>query len=90
LRAFETEVAQRLDRVDALFLPSGVMAQSIVLAESGALTGSSTFVCHRSSHILNHEKNAYSELLGMTTSLYLLKTLLSFNQHYDIKMLWSS
>eukprot|EP01031_Cornospumella_fuschlensis_P039191 gene39191-47685_t len=64
LRRFEHEVAEYLDKEDALFLPSGVMAQNIVLAArkpSGV-----TFLCHHTSHLLIHEKDAYAQLLNMT------------------------
>jgi len=55
---------------DAVFLPSGVMAQSIVLMIcKGAKTkedkGRKTFVCHKTSHLLMHEKDSYLHLLDI-------------------------
>lgn len=64
LRAFEAEVASYLGKEDAMFLPSGVMAQNIVLAISRG-KGNSRFLCHHTSHLLLHEHNAYQELLQM-------------------------
>ena len=65
LRKFEAEVAAHLGKEDALFLPSGIMAQNIILGISKEDSGSNKFVCHFSSHLLLHEKEAYSTLMGM-------------------------
>jgi hypothetical protein len=69
LRQFEAEVAAYLGKEDALFVPSGIMAQNIVLAISKKQSKSSRFVCHWSSHLLIHEHNAYEELLNMTADI---------------------
>ena len=66
LRKFEREIASYLHKQDALYLPSGVMAQNIVLAITKERTKSTRFICHYTSHLLLHENDAYSKLLGMT------------------------
>lgn len=72
LRQFESEVAQRFGKDDAVFCLSGGMAQSIALmihakshSSSSGRSSVRTFACHPTSHLLLHENNAYSELLGM-------------------------
>ena len=79
LRMFEKEVSTHLGMEDGVFMPSGVMAQSIVLKIAGERKGgggggdgggegvhveTSEFVCHETSHILVHEKDSYSHLLN--------------------------
>jgi len=79
LRRFEAEVARELGMDDGVFMPSGVMAQSIALlihrrnlraqgagasSDAGAGHGGA-FACHRTSHLLLHEGEGYSELLNM-------------------------
>lgn len=64
LRKFEEEVAHYLGKEDAVFLPSGVMAQMIVLAIARS-AGRSSFACHHTSHLLLHEQNSFDELLKM-------------------------
>ena len=68
LRRFESEVACCLGLEDAVFMCSGIMAQSCALASHGGIQKDrqNTFLCHYSSHILLHEQNGYSELLGLT------------------------
>ena len=77
LRQFEAEVADELGMDDGVFMPSGVMAQSIALLihrderplndvvdyEEQSQRDRGTFACHRTSHLLLHEGEAYSELL---------------------------
>jgi threonine aldolase len=67
LRTFEKEVATYFGKADAIFLPSGTMAQAIMLkiAENKKTTSSSRFVCHYSSHIVIHENRSYSTLLQL-------------------------
>lgn len=65
LRRFEREVAQYCGKNDGIFLPTGVMAQGIALKIASPDRARNTFVCHYSSHLLIHEKDAYSTLLGM-------------------------
>lgn len=61
LRNFEKIVSTDLNMEDALFIPSGTMAQSMVLAQSKC----KTFLCHYSSHLLLHENSGYKELLDL-------------------------
>jgi threonine aldolase len=74
LRQFEAEVAADLGKEDAVFMPSGVMAQSIALLihQAGRQRGDTNgngkprrFICHASSHLLLHEQEAHAHLLGM-------------------------
>lgn len=67
LRAFEAEVAADLAKEDAVFMPSGVMAQQIALAihRDSRPALPSRFVCHYSSHLVVHEADAHLRLLGM-------------------------
>uniref|UniRef100_A0A7S2MBC8 Aromatic amino acid beta-eliminating lyase/threonine aldolase domain-containing protein n=1 Tax=Skeletonema marinoi TaxID=267567 RepID=A0A7S2MBC8_9STRA len=73
LRQFESEVARCFGKDDAVFCLSGGVAQSIALmihanSHSTAINDSSdvrAFACHPTSHLLLHEDDAYSELLGM-------------------------
>lgn len=79
LRQLEAEMAQELGMDDGVFMPSGIMAQSIALlihaSSSSPQTAQTTtntnkkkkkyFVCHHTSHLLLHEQNAHKELLGM-------------------------
>lgn len=67
LRKFEAEMAQEFGKEDAVFMPSGVMAQSIaLLIHSGSVPNKKRrFACHESSHLLLHEQEAYQHLLHM-------------------------
>ena len=72
LRQFESEVAGRFGKEDAVFCLSGGMAQSISLMIHATKNGSSglrAFACHPTSHLLLHEQDAYSELLAMEALL---------------------
>jgi len=67
LRTFEAEVAGSLGKEDAVFMPSGVMAQNIALLihhNSNDVVGR-RFACHHSSHLLLHEEEAFRHLLSM-------------------------
>ncbi|CAB9518736.1 Probable low-specificity L-threonine aldolase [Seminavis robusta] len=64
LRRFEAEIAEELGMEDAVFMPSGGMAQSIALLIHAA-NKSPSFACHHTSHLLLHEQDAYRELLHM-------------------------
>eukprot|EP01036_Dinobryon_divergens_P028893 gene28893-37908_t len=68
MRHFEHQVADYLGHEDALFLPSGVMAQMITLCvnrERSTCKDKDSFLCHYSSHLLIHEQDSFSELLKM-------------------------
>lgn len=67
LRKFENEVANDLGMESGLFIPSGVMAQSMVLKIAEEMHGlSNKFICHYSSHLLLHEKDSFSQLLKLS------------------------
>jgi hypothetical protein len=75
---FEAKVAQHLGKEAGLFLPSGTMAQQVMLkiAQKTALLAKkkvktvncekSSFFAHPTSHLLNHEHDSYAALLNMT------------------------
>mmetsp|Transcript_8264 Transcript_8264/g.10484 ORF Transcript_8264/g.10484 Transcript_8264/m.10484 type:complete len:454 (-) Transcript_8264:390-1751(-) len=77
LRRFEAEVAKHFGKEDAVFMPSGTMAQNIaLLIHSGKehihLDHSKSnenykmrFACHHTSHLLLWEEQSYSKLVGM-------------------------
>jgi len=67
LRTFEAEVAGSLGKEDAVFMPSGVMAQSIALLihHNSEVVEGRRFACHHSSHLLLHEEEGFRHLLSM-------------------------
>jgi len=76
LREFEAEVAEKFGMEDAIFMPSGTMAQSIMLLinlkkekmDAELLPRRAPlmrFACHHSSHLLLWEEESYSKLAGM-------------------------
>jgi threonine aldolase len=70
LSRFECMLAQELGKEDAVFMPSGVVAQSIALLvhrerQQKKSFHRTRFACHHSSHLLLHEQEAYRKLLGM-------------------------
>jgi threonine aldolase len=80
LRNFELEIANEFGKDDAVFMPSGVMAQSIALLvhysdqqSSAANTyhrqKTKTFACHPTSHLLLHEQDGYHELCGFSSRI---------------------
>jgi prepilin-type processing-associated H-X9-DG protein len=65
LRAFEVDVAVYVGKESGLFLPSGVMAQMMILASCKEISGSNNFMCHWSSHLLLWEHDSFKQLLAM-------------------------
>jgi hypothetical protein len=71
LNKLEGMLAQEMGKEDAVFMPSGVMAQSIALLihRDASLDSRkeprNRFACHHSSHLLLHEEESYRKLLGM-------------------------
>jgi threonine aldolase len=65
LRAFEADVARHIGKEDGIYVPSGCMAQLMVLAMNKERSQSSHFVCHWSSHLLIHEHDSYKHVLNM-------------------------
>ena len=69
LRKFEAEIAEEFGKEDAVFMPSGVMAQSIALLIHSKKQGKTkrlSFACHASSHVLIHEQEGYQELCDLS------------------------
>ncbi|GAX27655.1 hypothetical protein FisN_13Hh253 [Fistulifera solaris] len=64
LRRLEQKLAVELGKEDAVFMPSGVMAQSIALLIHSQQKPQ-RFACHASSHLLIHENDAYRDLLNL-------------------------
>lgn len=76
LRRFEREISQKFGKEDAVFMPSGTMAQSIALKihksakeKKHGYGSGSVFACHHTSHLLLWEEDAYSHLLGMDATV---------------------
>jgi threonine aldolase len=97
LRRFEAEVAAELGKQDAVFLPSGVMAQSIALLihssrrkqhEEIECIHKRMFLCHHSSHLLLHESDAYYHLLNMKPIVINTKKRISQNGYSIPAMSW--
>eukprot|EP00980_Cylindrotheca_fusiformis_P005242 scaffold1120_cov127-Cylindrotheca_fusiformis.AAC.4 len=66
LRQFEAEMCETFGKEDAVFMPSGVMAQEIaLLIHSKAKNDKKDFICHATSHLLLHEQNGFRELCGL-------------------------
>jgi threonine aldolase len=65
LRRFEAELAHEFQKEDAVFMPSGVMAQSIALLVHSKTKRKKRFICHATSHLLLHEQEGFSELCEM-------------------------
>jgi threonine aldolase len=71
LRQFESELATEFGKEDAVFMPSGVMAQSIALLIHSKRNKNNhnhkkRFLCHATSHLLLHEGNGYDALCGLS------------------------
>jgi threonine aldolase len=65
ISGFESKVAQLLGKEAAAFMPSGVMAQLAALRIWTERAGLQRFALHASSHLENHEEQAYQALLGL-------------------------
>ena len=70
IRRFESEMSQLFGKEDAVFMPSGTMAQSIALlihskAKNNNREKKYSFACHHTCHLLLHENDGYHHLLGM-------------------------
>ena len=66
---FEREVAQLLGKEAAVFLPSGTMAQQIVLRVWSERKRCATFACHPTCHLELHEQKGYQRLHGLHARL---------------------
>jgi len=65
LRNFEGIVAKKFGVKDSLFVVSGVMAQNIALKQYAVEKKKQRFLCHKTSHLLLHEHNAFDHLLNL-------------------------
>ncbi|GFH51315.1 hypothetical protein CTEN210_07791 [Chaetoceros tenuissimus] len=69
LRKFESEVADLFGKEDAVFMPSGTMAQGIALKIHSKTDGRNSyeprFFCHHTSHLRLWEEDGHKELLGI-------------------------
>lgn len=71
LRKFESEVADLFGKEDAVFMPSGTMAQGIALKIHSKNDGRNSalyeprFFCHHTSHLRLWEEDGHKELLGI-------------------------
>lgn len=65
IAAFEARIAGMLGKPAALFLPSGVLAQSIALKIHCDQRGRSIIGLHPTSHLVLHEEDGYRELWGL-------------------------
>lgn len=63
---FEAEVAERLGKPAAVFMPSGTMAQQIALRIHADRHGNRNVAFHPTCHLEVHEKHAYRELHGLS------------------------
>ncbi|HUY16259.1 MAG TPA: beta-eliminating lyase-related protein [Acidimicrobiales bacterium] len=61
----EVKVAELLAKPAALFLPSGTMAQQIVLRVLSERRGSKTMAFHPACHLDTHEERGYQQLHGL-------------------------
>ncbi|NKI36483.1 threonine aldolase [Wenzhouxiangella sp. XN79A] len=67
--AFEARIAGMLGKPAALFLPSGVLAQSIALRIHCDSRDKRTVGLHPTSHLVLHEEDGYRELWGLSAEL---------------------
>ncbi|WP_035849612.1 threonine aldolase family protein [Kitasatospora azatica] len=61
----EERVAALLGKEDAVYVPSGTMAQQIALRHGAELTGHDAVALHPMSHLERWERHAYSQLSGL-------------------------
>jgi threonine aldolase len=66
---FEREVAALLGKEDAVFMPSGTMAQQIALRINAERRGSPTVAFHPTCHLETSEGKAYANLHGLRSVL---------------------
>jgi len=64
VEGFERKIATLLGKPAAVFVPSGVMAQLIAVRLWTESAGLARFGMHPTSHLANHEDEAYAALMG--------------------------
>ncbi|MEU9045899.1 MULTISPECIES: beta-eliminating lyase-related protein [unclassified Kitasatospora] len=65
VRQLEERTAALLGKEDAVFFPTGTMAQQVALRYHAERTGNPAVVLHPLSHIERHERHAYTQLTGL-------------------------
>jgi threonine aldolase len=65
LNRFEHRVAEFLGKEAAVFMPSGTMAQQILLRIVADGTGNRAFAAHPTTHVVLHEQNGFAALHQM-------------------------
>ena len=94
LESFEREIAQLLGKEDAVFMPSGTMAQQIALRIHCEQRNLRTVALHPQSHLLVSENDAISRLHGLQpipvgnrNRLYSLEDLSAVPEHIGALLL---
>ncbi|MEU3569889.1 beta-eliminating lyase-related protein [Kitasatospora sp. NPDC036755] len=65
VRQLEERTAALLGKEDAVFFPTGTMAQQVALRHHAEQTGNPAVALHPLSHIERHERHAYTQLTGL-------------------------
>jgi len=65
LNRFERHIAEFLGKEAAVFMPSGTMAQQILLRIVADGTGNRAFAAHPTTHVVLHEQNGFAALHQM-------------------------
>ncbi|MGW3072470.1 threonine aldolase family protein [Kitasatospora sp. NPDC001132] len=65
VRQLEERTAALLGKEDAVFFPTGTMAQQVALRHHAEHTGNTAVALHPLSHIERHERHAYTQLTGL-------------------------
>ncbi|WP_030233593.1 threonine aldolase family protein [Streptomyces sp. NRRL S-350] len=65
VRQLEERTAALLGKEDAVFFPTGTMAQQVALRYHAERTGSPAVALHPLSHIERHERHAHTQLTGL-------------------------
>ncbi|MFJ6616108.1 threonine aldolase family protein [Kitasatospora sp. NPDC091335] len=65
VRQLEERTAALLGKEDAVFFPTGTMAQQVALRHHAERTGNPAVALHPLSHIERHERHAHTQLTGL-------------------------
>ncbi len=65
VRQLEERTAALLGKEDAVFFPTGTMAQQVALRYHAERTGNPAVALHPLSHLERHERHAYTQLTGL-------------------------
>lgn len=69
IEEFEQEIAALFGKEAACFMPSGTLAQNIVLKINAQASGKNKFACHPTSHLVLHEQAAFEHLWNLDVKL---------------------